>query len=105
MAEEYTNPIDKLYDEDNNDIITLFNEKGEETAFEQIAIIPMKETVYVILKPVQPMEGLGEDEGLVFSIETNPEDDREFLKLTVDEKIIDDVFEIYDRLIEEENAD
>ena len=95
------NPIDALYDENNNDAIILFNEKGEEVAFEQIAIIPISEKVYAILKPVIPMEGLGEDEGLVFSIEQN-EDGEEYLELTVDADIIDAVFTVYDALVSAE---
>lgn len=92
------NPIDALYDENNNDAIILFNEKGEEIAFEQIAIIPISEKVYAILKPIQPMDGVGEDEGLVFSIEQNDEGE-EYLALTVDEDIIDAVFTVYDALV------
>lgn len=92
--------IDKLYDEENNDLIYLFNEKGEEIAFEQIALIPIIETTYVILKPVRPLEGLQEDEGLVFEIKTNNEE--EYLSLVVDEDIIDDVFDIYFKLVENE---
>ena len=100
MSKEYQNPIDALYDEENNDAIILFNERGEEIAFEQIALIPLKEATYAILKPIKPMEGLGENEGLVFSIETN-DDGQEFLMLVTDEKIIDDVFDVYDKLVEE----
>ena len=48
------------------------------------------------------MEGLGEDEGLVFSIETS-EDGQEFLMLTTDEEIIDKVFDVYDQLVAEED--
>ena len=92
------NPIDALYDENNNDAIILFNENGEEIAFEQIAIIPISEKVYAILKPIQPMDGVGEDEGLVFSIEQNDEGE-EYLELTVDEDIIDAVFTVYDALV------
>lgn len=99
---EYENPIDALYDEDNNDVILLLNEKGEEVAFEQIALIPQAEKTYAILKPVQPMEGLGEDEGLVFSIEAN-ENGVEYLALVTDEGIIDSVFAVYDQLLEEED--
>ena len=94
------NPIDALYDENNNDAIILMNENGEEIAFEQVALIPIKENAYVILKPVRPMEGVGEDEGLVFAI--MGETPNEYLELVVDEKIIDDVFTVYDRLVEEE---
>ncbi len=100
--ETFKNPIDCLYDEENNDIIVLFNEKGEMVDFEQIALIPLKEKCYAILKPIQPMEGVGEDEGLVFSIEAN-KDGQEFLELVVDGAIIDKVFKVYDELIEQED--
>lgn len=98
------NPIDALYDENNNDVIILFNEKGEEVAFEQIALIPRPDCVYVILKPVAPIEGLGEDEGLVFSIQPDDEGN-DVLVLTTDEKIIDEVFAVYDQLVAEEQGD
>lgn len=104
MSDTPINPIDALYDEDNNDAIVLMNEKGEEIAFEQIALIPLAEKVYAILKPIIPLEGLGEDEGLVFSIETNDEG-MEYLALVVDEDIIDRVFDVYDQLVEEEDSE
>lgn len=97
------NQIDKLFDEENNDLIILFNEKGEEIAFEQIAIIPIIKDVYVILKPVVPLEGLGENEGLVFEIKNN--ETEEYLSLVTDEDIIDDVFDIYFKLIDENEGD
>lgn len=102
MSNEPINPIDALFDEDNNDVIILQNEKGEDIAFEQIALIPQQETVYVILKPVQPIEGLGEDEGLVFAIETDEKGENERLVLVTDEAIIDAVFDVYDQLVAEE---
>jgi uncharacterized protein YrzB (UPF0473 family) len=98
------NPIDALFDEDNNDVIVLFNERGEEVPFEQIALIPIAEKIYVILKPVNAIEGVGEDEGLVFSVEENA-DGAEYLMLVTDEKIIDDVFAIYDELVEAEEEE
>jgi hypothetical protein len=42
------NIFDKLYDENNNDNITLYNEHGEPVEFEQIAIIPIEDNVYFI---------------------------------------------------------
>ena len=93
-------PIDAILDPDNNDAIILMNENGEEIAFEQIALIPIERELYVILKPVQPMEGVGEDEGLVFLIAGN--EGEEYLELITDMAIIDAVFEVYDRLVEEE---
>ena len=101
MSDTPINPIDALFDEDNNDAIILMNEKGEEIAFEQIALIPIKDKTYAILKPIIPIEGMGENEGLVFSIEINDEG-MEYLALVVDEDIIDDVFDIYDELVAED---
>ena len=105
MNEEVKNPIDCLYDENNNDPIILFSEKGEEIAFEQIALIPKKTKTYAILKPVKPMEGVGEDEGLVFSIETSKEDGQEYLVLVTDESVIDEVFKVYDELVAAEEEE
>ncbi len=102
MDNEAINPIDALFDEDNNDPILLYNQNGEAISFEQIAIIPLKGNIYAILKPVQPIDGIGEDEGLVFAIEQGESDAQDYLTLVTDEKIIDDVFEIYDDLIESE---
>ena len=101
---EYQNPIDALYDENNNDAILLYAEDGKEISFEQIALIPLADLVYVILKPIQPLEGVGEDEGLVFEIATN-EDGAEYLKLVTDMAIIDAVFDIYDELVEAEEEE
>ena len=72
--EEVKNPIDSLFDEDDNSPIVLFNEKGEKISFEQIAVIPLEERVFAILKPIEKTEGVGEDEALVFEV-VEPEDE------------------------------
>lgn len=92
--------IDKLFDENNHDPIILYNQKGEQISFEQIAIIPIKECVYAILKPIIPFEGTDPDEGFVFEIKEI--DNEEVIVLVTDEKIIDDVFDVYFKLVEEE---
>lgn len=98
MDRYFDDMLDRIYDEENNDVIILKNEKGEDIAFEQIAIIPKQEQVYIILKPVQPIEGVGEDEGLVFLVNEG----LKRFELVIDEGIIDEVFTVYDQLIEEE---
>jgi len=102
---EEKSPIDRLFDEDDVSPISLYNEKGEEVKFEQIAIIPIKNNTYAILKPVEEMEGVGEDEALVFEIvegenEDGEEDDH--LDLVADIDVIDKVFEVYNKLMDEE---
>lgn len=98
MDKYFDELLDKICDEENNEVVVLTNENGEEIAFEQIALVPMENQLYIIMKPVQPMEGLGEDEGLVFLINQGL---RQF-ELVVDEDIIDRVFTVYDELVEEE---
>ena len=98
MDNYFNEMLDKIYDSENNDVLVLKNEKGEEIAFEQIALIPKEEKVYLIVKPVQPIEGVGEGEGLVLLIN---EGLRQF-DLVTDEGVIDEVFDVYDQLVEEE---
>ncbi len=102
--ERPVSPIDALYDEENTDVILLYNEHGEPVAFEQVAVIPREGKVYAILKPVRPMEGVGEDEAFVLSVEVD-ENGEEYLALTTDEEIIDEVFDVYNALIEAQNED
>ena len=97
------NVFDKLYDENNNDNVILYNEHGDPVEFEQIAVIPYSEQVYIILHPVTRLDGVGEDEGLVF-VMSNDDDGTERLNLVVENDIIDAVFSIYDRLVEEANG-
>ncbi|MBQ3047557.1 MAG: DUF1292 domain-containing protein [Clostridia bacterium] len=101
--EEIKNPIDSLFDEDDTSPIVLFNEKGEKVSFEQIAIIPLEERVFAILKPIEKTEGVGDDEALVFEVvEPEDEEDEEYLNLVSDFDIIDKVFEVYNKLMDEE---
>ena len=99
MNENFINPIDALFDEENDDLIVLYNEREEPMPFEQIAVVPLPGAVYAILKPAEPMEGVGEDEAFVFLVETGEE---ESLTLVDDDDVIDQVFNIYNALIEDE---
>ena len=101
--EEIKNPIDCLFDEDNTDPISFYNEKGEKVSFEQIAIIPLEERVFAILKPLEKTEGIADDEALVFEVvEPENEEDEEYLNLIADLDLIDKVFDVYNRLMDEE---
>ncbi len=96
------NAIDALFDENNTENIKLYNEKDEEVEFEQIALIPLDDIVYVILKPAMKIEGIADDEAFVFEI-VEDEENGELLRLVEDDKIIDAVFEDYNKLLDEEN--
>ena len=92
--------IDKLFDENNNDNIVLYNEKGDATEFEQVAIIPHGGKIYALLSLATPTDEIGEDEGFVFSIET-AEDGKKTLVLVTDDAVIDAVFGVYEELLDE----
>ena len=61
--------IDILFDEENVDGITLRLDDGQEVDFEQIATIPLKSGAnYAILKPTVELEGVADDEVMIFRI-------------------------------------
>ena len=99
---EYVSPVEMLLDPDNSDNIILYDEENRETEFEQVAVIPLNEKIYVILKPVTVIAGVADDEALVFVIEEI--DDEDTLVIVDNEPIIDAVFEEYYKLLEEEGV-
>ena len=103
MAEEFLSPIDMLLDENNTDNIKLYNEENEEVEFEQIALVPIEEKIYAILKPAATMEGVADDEALVFGIEEI--DDEDCLVIVEDDTIVDKVFEEYYKMLKAEGID
>ncbi len=98
--QEFKNPIEQILDPNCDDDIVLYDENNEETVFGQVAVIPLNDAIYVILAPITKVEGVGEDEGIVFVIEEN--EDEEVLTVVTDEKIVDEVFDIYFKLCEED---
>ena len=103
MDNKELSTIEKILAEDNEDNIVLYDEDDNATEFEQVAVIPLNDEIYVILVPVTPMEGVGEDEGIVFVIEEG--EDGEVLTVVDDDAIADEVFEIYNGLVEAEDAE
>lgn len=91
--------LDQILDENNTDPVVLYNENGEAVSFEQIALIPLDGQVYVILKPVEQMEGVNEDEAFVFEI--TQEDGEELIVIVEDFAIIDKVFDIFESMLAE----
>lgn len=92
--------IEKIFDENNSDPIVLYDENNKETKFDQVAVIPLYEKVYVILKPLSKIVGVNDDEALVFVVEEI--DDEDCLVICDDMKIIDEVFKEYYALLKEE---
>ncbi|MCI5714236.1 MAG: DUF1292 domain-containing protein [Firmicutes bacterium] len=100
MEKEERSQIEMLLDENNNENLKLYDENNKETEFEQIAVIPLNEKIYAILKPVTKIVGVNDDEALVFSIEEI--DDEDCIVLVDDEKVVDEVFKEYYELLKAE---
>ncbi len=96
-------PISQILDEENYDNVILYDPDKKPIEFEQVAVIPVDDdnqttqTLYTIMIPVTPMQGVGEGEGVVFKIDEVSHD----IEVVNDEKIIDKVLEIYQQLLME----
>ena len=98
--EEELDVLDILLDEDNDSPITLYDEADNEIRFDQVAIIPLEEKLFAILKPIDEMEGVADDEAIVFIIEENSDGDSQLIVET-DEALAMRVFDEYYRLLDE----
>ncbi len=94
------NTIAKILDEDNDENVFLYDNDDNEIEFEQVALIPLDEDIYVILHPVDELEGLENDEALVFKVDE--ENKENGLEIVTNPKIIDKVFDEYYKLIQED---
>ena len=103
MSKKEVSPIDMLFDENNKDNIVLYDDQNNEVEFEQIALIPVDEKIYAILRPLGGEEPLAEDEALVFAIEEV--EDEDVLIPEENEEVVDQVFNKYYELLKEQGID
>ena len=89
---------------ENEDLITLKSANGEDIDFLEIAGIALESGFYVILQPVELLEGMSDDEALVFKVEKTDGDEDKFT-IVLDDEIVDKVFEEYYRLLDEAEKD
>ena len=96
--------LDVLLDQENREPIVLMDETGKEMTFEQVAVIPYevrKETrLYCVLKPLDKIEGIADDEAIVFLVDQDSQGNS-IIKVEEDEEIAISVFDKYYDLLEE----
>ncbi len=96
--------LDVLLDQDNKDPIVLVDEAGKQLTFEQVAVIPYEvrkeKRLYCVLKPLDKIEGIGDDEAIVFVVDQD-KDGNSIIKVEEDEEIAIAVFDKYYDLLEE----
>ena len=92
--------LNDMLDEEEDDIIILKSADGEEVEFVEIAGINLDGKFYAILQPVELLEGMDEDEALVFEVVRGADGEDSF-NIELDDDVIDAVFTEYNRLLEE----
>ncbi len=95
------NILDVLLDKDDRDPIRLADSKGRELLFEQVAIIPHDDKIYCILKPITRIEGVADDEAIVFYVDESSAESP-VLMVETNELTAIDVFEEYYDLLEKD---
>ena len=86
---------------ENEEIITLTGEDGEEIRFINVAGIALNSGYYMIMQPEELFEGMAEDEALVFQVTTDETGDNNKFDIILDDDIVNAVFAEYERLLDE----
>ena len=80
--------LDKLLDEDNDELIVLAAENGEKKEFEQVAVVSQEDGYFAILRPMD----MPENQVVVFRLD---EYDEDAMDLVLDEKLANKILEVY----------
>ena len=86
-----------------NPIVELIDEDGNEVRFEHVYTVPYENDEYVLLSPVDQVEGVGEDEVVIMRIE--PGEDEDAYVGIEDDDLLEKVFEKYLELAEADEAE
>ena len=98
MADEHNRDLDMEQDQDN--IVELFDEEGNTLKFEHIMTLEHKGNNYICLAPAQPMDDVAEDEMVIMRISTDEESGEDVYETIDDEAVLDEVFEEYLKIAE-----
>ena len=98
-AKNAPSSIDKMV-HDEDDIVTLVAENGQEIDFVEIAGIAYRGNFYAILQPVELLDGMSDDEALVFKVSTG-KDGTDSFDIELDDAVIEAVFKEYNKLYDD----
>ena len=98
-AAQAPDSITKMVD-DEDDIITLISAEGKEIDFVEIAGIAYRGNFYAILQPVELLEGMTENEAIVFKVTTN-KDGTDSFDVELDDAVINAVYKEYEKLYDD----
>ena len=86
------------------DIVELTTDDGKKLKFFFVGTIEYKGKNYSAFEPAEEIEGLSEDDLVIFELAGDGEDDAELLPIE-DEKLLDEVFEEFCKALDEEDAE
>ena len=93
--------LDVLLDENNDMPIIMYDNDGNPLEFEQIAVIPYGEDeLYALLKPITHIDGINDDEAVLFRVDEDEEGEA-VLQVEDDEEKNSKIYEIYLSLLQE----
>lgn len=85
--------------ENDDDIITLLTADGDEVDFKKVIEITHLFKKYYILQPFDIIDGVGEDEALVFKVKKD-KDGCEHFNVELNDRIVDAVFKKYNKIMD-----
>ena len=86
---------------ENDDIVELTTDDGKKLKFYFVGTIEYKGKVYSAFEPAEQMEGIEDDDLIIFELSGDDEETAELLPVE-DEALLDEVFEEFCRVLEEE---
>ena len=93
MKKKEIDPIDVILDDENDDNIVLYNE-DEPLEFQQVCVVEFEKKQYCMLRPVEQLEDIKDNQALVFSIECEKNGNK-FLQIINDDNLLDKIFKMY----------
>ncbi len=83
----------EIFEEDT--IITLYDEEENPIDFFEIASVELDGKFYEILQPVEAVEGVEDDEAVIFEYELDPKTSDKMFKPVFEEELLNEIFEMY----------
>ena len=92
--------VDVLLDKNNTAPIYFTAADGRMIKFDQIAVIPQQDNLYCLLKPIDKIDGVGDDQVIVFRVDVNS-DGNEYIVPEDNEARVLRVYNVYRKLFNE----
>lgn len=89
---------------DEEDIVTLTTDDGKKLKFYFVGTIEYKGKTYSAFEPAEEIEGVSEDDLIIFELAGDDEETADLLPIE-DEKLLDEVFEEFCKALDEAEED